>query len=178
LSIEPTAKLVIANGALKNWVEEVASLTRPDRIVWCDGSAAERDALTREAVATGVLIPLNQTKRPGCYLHRSNPNDVARTEDVTFVCTPTRNDAGITNNWMAPDEAYAKLGALLKDSMRGRTMYVIPYVMGPVGSPFAKVGVEISDSIYVALSMGIMTRMGRAALAMLGTNGSFNRGLH
>ena len=178
MSIESTANLQTANRALKNWVDEVAGLTHPDRIVWCDGSAAERDALTREAVAAGVLIPLNHEKRPGCYLHRSNPNDVARTEDVTFVCTPTHDDAGITNNWMAPAEAYGKLGALLKDSMRGRTMYVIPYVMGPVGSPFAKIGVEISDSIYVALSMGIMTRTGRAALEMLGANGSFNRGLH
>jgi phosphoenolpyruvate carboxykinase (GTP) len=178
LSIEPTAKLLTTNRALKNWVDEVAGLTRPERIVWCDGSAAEREVLIREAVAAGVLIPLNRAKRPGCYLHRSNPNDVARTEDVTFVCTLTREDAGITNNWMAPEEAYGKLSALLKDSMRGRTMYVIPYMMGPAGSSFAKVGVEISDSIYVALSMGIMTRMGPAALEMLEANGAFNRGLH
>jgi phosphoenolpyruvate carboxykinase (GTP) len=164
--------------ALAAWVAEVARLTKPDGIVWCDGSVEERKRLTEQAVAAGILIPLNQDKRPGCYLHRSNPNDVARTEDVTFICTPSKDDAGITNNWMAPDEAYQKLGGLLDGSMRGRTMYVVPYVMGPVGSPFAKVGVEITDSIYVALSMGIMTRAGTRALEMLGDSDHFNRGLH
>jgi phosphoenolpyruvate carboxykinase (GTP) len=164
--------------ALTEWVAECARLTRPDRVEWCNGSEAERRRLTEEAVGSGVLIPLNHDKRPNCYLHRSNPNDVARTEDVTFVCTPTREGAGITNNWMAPDAAYAKLRALLAGSMAGRTMYVIPYVMGPLGSPFAKVGVEITDSIYVALSMRIMTRMGAAALEMLGASDDFNRGLH
>jgi phosphoenolpyruvate carboxykinase (GTP) len=171
-------KHLTSNPALNAWIGDVARLTSPEKIVICDGSAAERDRLTTEAVASGVLIPLNPQKRPGCYLHRSNPNDVARTEEVTFVCTPNKDDAGVTNHWMAPDEAYNKLGALLKDSMRGRTMYVIPYVMGPLGSPFAKVGVEITDSIYVALSMRIMTRMGRAALALLGESEHFNRGLH
>jgi phosphoenolpyruvate carboxykinase (GTP) len=164
--------------ALAAWVAEVARLTKPDKIVWCDGSIEERGRFTEQAVAAGILIPLNQDKRRGCYLHRSNPNDVARTEDVTFICTPSKDDAGITNNWMAPDEAYRKLGGLLDGSMRGRTMYVVPYVMGPVGSPFAKVGVEITDSIYVALSMGIMTRMGRQALEMLGESDHFNRGVH
>jgi phosphoenolpyruvate carboxykinase (GTP) len=164
--------------ALAAWVAEVARLTKPDKIVWCDGSTEERDRFTEQAVASGILTPLNQSKRPGCYLHRSNPNDVARTEDVTFICTPSKDDAGITNNWMAPDEAYRKLTGLLDGSMRGRTMYVVPYVMGPVGSPFAKVGVEITDSIYVALSMGIMTRMGRQALEMLGESDHFNRGVH
>ena len=164
--------------ALADWVAESARLTQPDRIVWCDGSEAERQRFVEEAVRAEVLIPLNQNKRPNCYLHRSNPNDVARTEEVTFVCTPTRDGAGVTNNWMAPDEAYAKLRALLAGSMKGRTMYVIPYVMGPLGSPFSKVGVEISDSIYVALSMRIMTRMGKAALEMLGESDDFNRGLH
>jgi phosphoenolpyruvate carboxykinase (GTP) len=164
--------------ALAQWVADAAALTQPDRVIWCDGSPAERERLTHKAVADEVLIPLNPRKRPNCHLHRSNPNDVARTEEVTFICTPNKNDAGVTNNWMAPDEAYAKLGAMLKGSMRGRTMYVIPYVMGPLGSPFAKVGVEITDSIYVALSMGIMTRMGRAAVEMLGDSGNFNRGLH
>ena len=167
-----------ASRALIEWVKECARLTKPERIEWCDGSEAERRRLTAEAVGSGVLLPLNQEKRPNCYLHRSNPKDVARTEDVTFVCTPTREGAGITNNWMAPDAAYTKLRALLAGSMAGRTMYVIPYVMGPLGSPFAKVGVEITDSIYVALSMRIMTRMGAAALAMLGTSDDFNRGLH
>jgi len=147
------------NRALAEWVAEAARRTQPDEIVWCDGSIAERQRLTAQAEAAGILIRLNQQKRPGCYLHRSNPNDVARTEEVTFVCTPTKDEAGITNNWMAPEEAYGKLGALLNGSMRGRTMYVIPYIMGPADSPFAKVGVEITDSIYVALSMGIMTRM-------------------
>jgi len=164
--------------ALAQWVADTARLTRPDQIVWCDGSAEERRRLTGIAENAGVLIRLNQQKRPGCYLHRSNPNDVARTEDVTFVCTPSKDEAGFTNNWMAPDDAYGKLGALLEGSMRGRTMYVIPYVMGPVGSPFAKVGVQITDSIYVALSMGIMTRMGQRALEMLSDSDHFNRGLH
>ncbi|HKV53326.1 MAG TPA: phosphoenolpyruvate carboxykinase (GTP) [Candidatus Binataceae bacterium] len=166
------------NHTLARWVAEAARLTQPDCIVWCDGTATEREALTREAVQHKVLIPLNQQKRPRCYLHRSNPNDVARTEQVTFICTPSEREAGPTNHWMAPDEAYRKLGAMLEGSMRGRKMYVVPYVMGPLGSPFAKIGVEITDSIYVALSMGIMTRMGRAALEMLGDSDEFNRGLH
>ncbi|MGH7984985.1 MAG: phosphoenolpyruvate carboxykinase (GTP) [Candidatus Binataceae bacterium] len=164
--------------ALNDWVAECARLTRPDRIVWCDGSAEQKRMLTEQATATGVLLPLNQSKRPGCYLHRSNPNDVARTEEVTFICAPEKEQVGPTNHWMAPEEAYRKLGAMLEGSMRGRTMYVIPYVMGPLGSRFAKVGVEISDSLYVALSMGIMTRMGAAALDMLGEAGEFCRGLH
>ncbi|MGD0290756.1 MAG: phosphoenolpyruvate carboxykinase (GTP) [Candidatus Binataceae bacterium] len=164
--------------ALAKWVAECARLTQPDRIVWCDGSEAEHRRLTEEAVAAGVLIAVNQKKRPNSYLHRSNPSDVARTEEVTFICSPTREEAGVTNHWMAPAEAYAKLGALLAGSMKGRTMYVIPYVMGPLGSPFAKVGIEITDSIYVALSMRIMTRMGTAALEMLGASDEFNRGLH
>jgi phosphoenolpyruvate carboxykinase (GTP) len=174
----PAADTKTKSRALAEWVAESARLTQPDRIVWCDGSEAERQRLVEEAVKAGVLIPLDQHKRPNCYLHRSNPNDVARTEEVTFVCTPTRDGAGVTNNWMAPDEAYSKLRALLAGSMKGRTMYVIPYVMGPLGSPFSKVGVEISDSIYVALSMRIMTRMGKAALEMLGESDDFNRGLH
>ena len=117
-----------------------------------------------------VLIPLNPAKRPGCYLHRSNPNDVARTEQLTLICTPTKEEAGPTNNWAAPDETYRKLRGWLDGSMRGRTMYVVPYVMGPLGSRFAKVGVEITDSVYVALNMRIMTRMGKAALDMLGAS--------
>ena len=147
-------------------------------VVWCDGSEEEKRVLTREAIATQVLIPLNPAKRPGCYLHRSNPSDVARSEHLTFVCTPAKDDAGPTNNWMAPDEAYAKLGGWLKGSMRRRTMYVVPYVMGPLGSPFAKVGVELTDSLYVVLNMRIMTRMGRAAVELLGESDDFNRGVH
>src|SRR5271155_2462780 len=170
--------MVAKSRALSAWVADIARLTTPDSILWCDGSETEKERLTSDAVASGVLHPLSAEKRPGCYIHRSNPNDVARTEEVTFVCTPRREDAGVTNNWMAPGEAYSKLGGLLEGSMNGRTMYVIPYVMGPLGSPFAKVGVEITDSIYVALNMRIMTRMGRAALELLGESDDFNRGLH
>src|SRR5271163_1086188 len=164
--------------ALRDWVKEVAALTKPDAIVWCDGSEAEKKRLTQQAVDAGILIELNQQKRPGCYLHRSNPNDVARTEQLTFICTPTKHDAGPTNNWMAPDETYERMRKWFDGSMRGRTMYVVPYVMGPLGSPLSKVGVEITDSIYVALSMRIMTRMGAAALEQLGASDDFNKGLH
>jgi phosphoenolpyruvate carboxykinase (GTP) len=166
------------NQLLLDWVEAMVRLCQPDHVVWCDGSAVEKRRLTEEAVKAGILIPLNQKKRPGCYLHRSNPNDVARVEHLTFICTPTKEEAGPTNNWMAPEEGYAKLTKLFDGAMRGRTMYVVPYVMGPLGSPFSKVGVELTDSIYVALSMGIMTRMGKAALEMLGNSNAFNRGLH
>jgi phosphoenolpyruvate carboxykinase (GTP) len=168
----------VSNDALVTWVADVAAMTKPDRVVWADGSEDERKNLTEQAVAEGVLIPLNPQKRPGCYLHRSNPNDVARVEHCTFICTPTREAAGPTNNWMPPDEAYAKLAKLFDGSMKGRTLYVIPYVMGPVGSPYAKIGVEITDSIYVVLNMRIMTRMGRVALEMLGASDDFNRGVH
>ncbi|HEY6417942.1 MAG TPA: phosphoenolpyruvate carboxykinase (GTP) [Candidatus Binataceae bacterium] len=164
--------------ALSTWVADVARLTRPDQIVWCDGSEAEKNRLTALAVKSGLLIPLNQDKRPRCYLHRSNPNDVARTEQLTFICTPTKEEAGPTNNWSPPDETYAKLRGWLDGAMRGRTMYVVPYVMGPLNSPYAKVGVELTDSVYVVLNMGIMTRMGTAALDMLGASDDFNRGLH
>ncbi|MGA8059138.1 MAG: phosphoenolpyruvate carboxykinase (GTP) [Candidatus Binataceae bacterium] len=167
-----------ANRFLSEWVAEVARLTAPERVQWCDGSEEERERLFKEAVATGVLIPLNQRKRPGCYLHRSNPNDVARSEDLTFICTRNKDDAGPTNNWMAPDETYRKMRGWFEGSMRGRTMYVIPYIMGPADSPFAKVGVELTDSIYVTLNMGYMTRMGTVALDMLGASNDFNRGLH
>jgi phosphoenolpyruvate carboxykinase (GTP) len=166
------------NPALAQWVADVARLTRPDHIEWCDGSDQERQRLYKQAVAAGVLLPLNAQKRPGCYLHRSNPNDVARSENLTYICTRNREDAGPTNNWAAPDETYAKLSGWLEGAMRGRTMYVIPYVMGPADSPFAKVGIEITDSIYVALNMGYMTRMGKVALDMLGSSDDFNRGLH
>jgi len=166
------------NKRLLAWVEEMAKLTKPDRIVWCDGSEEERRQLTEQAVADKILIPLNQQKRPGCFLHRSSPNDVARVEHLTFICTPTKEEAGPTNNWMAPKEAYDKLGALFDGSMKGRTMYVVPYLMGPVGSPFSKVGIELTDSAYVVLNMRIMTRMGKAALDHLGGSDDFNRGLH
>ena len=147
------------NTSVLEWVAEVAQRCQPDAIEWCDGSEVERRRLTERAVEQGVLIPLNQKKRPGCYLHRSDPNDVARVEHLTFICTPTKEEAGPTNHWMAPADAYAKLAKLLEGSMRGRTMYVIPYVMGPLGSPFSKVGIELTDSVYVALSMRVMIRM-------------------
>jgi len=171
-------KPLTKNKHLMHWVEEMARMTKPDHIVWCDGSEEERHRLTEEAVSKGILMPLNAQQLPGCYLHRSNPNDVARVEQLTFICTPTKADAGPTNNWMAPDEAYKKLGQLFDGSMKGRTMYVVPYVMGPVGSHHSKIGVELTDSIYVVLNMRIMTRMGRAALNMLGESNDFNRGVH
>src|SRR3984885_5521014 len=175
---DATGKPLTKNASLLEWVEEMARLTKPDRVVWCDGSDEERHRLTEETVAKGILIPLNQQKLPGCYLHRSNPNDVARVEQLTFICTPTKEEAGPTNNWMAPDEAYKKLSALFDGSMKGRTMYVIPYVMGPLGATPSKGGGEVTDSPCVVLIMRIMTRMGRPALQMLGASDEFNRGLH
>jgi phosphoenolpyruvate carboxykinase (GTP) len=167
------------NPHLLKWVDEVAALTKPDRIYWCDGSDEEHQRLLKDAVASGTLMPLNPEKHPNCYLHRSNPNDVARVEHLTFICTPTKDQAGPTNNWMAPDEAYGKLRKLYEGCMKGKTLYVIPYVMGPVNSPMAKVGVEITDSIYVVLNMRTMTRMGKRAIDRLGpTSNDFNRGLH
>ena len=166
------------HAALLQWVEETAQLTKPDSIVWCDGSEAERQKFTADAVAAKVLIPLDQKKWPGCYYHHSNPNDVARVENLTLICTPTKEEAGPTNNWMAPAEAYAKLTAIFDGSMKGRTMYVVPYIMGPATSPFSKVGVELTDSVYVALNMGVMTRMGKVALDRVGKDGEFNKGLH
>ncbi|HEX9494527.1 MAG TPA: phosphoenolpyruvate carboxykinase (GTP), partial [Candidatus Limnocylindria bacterium] len=167
-----------SNSRLVAWVDEMAKMCQPDRIHWCDGSEAEAKALRDEAVAADVLIPLNREKRPDSFYHRSNPNDVARTEELTFICTPTKAEAGPTNNWMEPAEAYRKLAAIFDGSMKGRTMYVVPYLMGLPGSPFTKVGIELTDSVYVALSMGIMTRMGKVALDRLGDSDEFNRGLH
>lgn len=166
------------NAHVEKWVNEVAEMTQPDNIEWCDGSEEERERLTQLAVDQGVLTPLNQEKRPGCYIHRSDPRDVARVEHLTFICSREEKDAGPTNNWMAPKEAYDKLGKLFRGSMKGRTMYVVPYAMGPIGSPMTKIGVEITDSVYVVLNMGIMTRMGSQALEMLGDSDDFNRGLH
>ena len=172
-----------ANGALKHagirrWVDEIAAMTRPDRILFCDGSEAERDELTKECVASGELIELNQQKMPGCYLHRSASHDVARTEHLTFVCTEAKDDAGPNNNWMPPADAVAKLTPLFTGVMKGRTMYVVPFLMGPPGSRFSKVGVEITDSKYVVLSMRIMTRVGQVALDHLGSSNDFTRCLH
>jgi len=167
-----------SNSHLLQWVDEMAKMTKPERIHWCDGSEAEKKRLIEEAVAQGVLIPLNDTKRPGCYYHRSNASDVARVEHLTFICTPTKEEAGPTNNWMAPAEAYAKLRGIYEGAMKGRTMYVVPYVMGPHDSPFSKVGIELTDSVYVALNMRIMARMGKVALDRLGAGNEFNRGMH
>jgi len=166
------------NPAVVMWVKEMAELCQPDRVYWCDGSLAEKEFLTEEAVKQGVLVKLNQEKLPGCYYHRSNPNDVARVEQCTYICTDTQDEAGPTNNWAPPKEMKEKLVSLARDSMRGRTMYVVPYLMGPPGSSLSKVGVELSDSIYVALNMRIMTRMGQVAYDHLGAREDFNRGLH
>jgi phosphoenolpyruvate carboxykinase (GTP) len=166
------------NTRLLSFVEETATLTRPDRIWWCDGSAAEKETLTRAALAQGVLIELDQKKWPGCSYHRSDPNDVARVEHCTFICTPDMEEVGPTNNWMDPKQMHATLTTLLDGCMRGRTLYVVPYLMGPEGSDLSKVGIEITDSIYVVLSMGIMTRMGDIALRHLGDSDEFNRGIH
>ncbi|MES2643389.1 MAG: phosphoenolpyruvate carboxykinase (GTP) [Myxococcota bacterium] len=166
-------------GSVRSWVEEVRALCQPDAVYWCDGSEEERARLTAEAVRDGVLIPLNPEKLPNSYLHRSDPSDVARTEHLTFICSNDKDDAGPNNNWMAPAEARAKLTPLYAGAMKGRTLYVVPFVMGPVGSPFSKVGVELTDSVYVVLNMRIMTRMGTPAWAQLDmTGGEFTRCLH
>ena len=160
------------------WVDEVARLTAPERVVFCDGSEAERQRLTAECLASGELIALDQQQLPGCVLHRSAPHDVARTEHLTFISTVSRDEAGPTNNWMAPAEARAKLTPLFDRAMAGRTMFVVPFLMGPAGSRFSKVGVEITDSRYVVLNMRIMTRVGQVALDALGGTGDFTRCLH
>src|SRR5262245_31404007 len=173
-----TEKAALKHAGIRKWVDEVAELTRPDRILFCDGSEAERDQLIKESLATGELIELNQQKLPGCYLHRSAPHDVARTEHLTFVCTSEKDDAGPNNNWMAPADAKSKLTDLFRGAMKGRTMYVVPFLMGPPGSRFSKVGVEITDSKYVVLNMRIMTRVGKPALDQLGSSDDFTRCLH
>lgn len=181
LEAKPTAAApanVIPNQLVKRWVEECVELCRPDRVVVLDGSEAEKKNLTQQAIKEGVLIELNQKKWPGCYYHRSNSNDVARTEHLTFICTPGQDMAGPTNNYMNDKEAYKKLRGLFDGCMKGRTMYVIPFVMGPIGSPLAKVGVELTDSLYVVLNMGIMTRMGNVAWKQLGDSDEFTRCLH
>jgi phosphoenolpyruvate carboxykinase (GTP) len=166
------------NQSAQRWVNEVARMCRPDEVVWCDGSEAEHERLLETAVRVGDLIPLDQRALPGCYLHRSAPTDVARTEHLTFICSREQADAGPTNNWMAPGEAYDRLSRIFAGSMLGRTMYVIPFLMGPPASPFSKVGIQVTDSVYVVLNMRIMTRMGQAALEHLGESDDFTRGLH
>jgi phosphoenolpyruvate carboxykinase (GTP) len=163
---------------LENWVEESARLTQAAKIHWCDGSEAENARLTEEMLRDGSLIALNERAYPRCYLHRSNPNDVARTENVTFICTRAKDDAGPTNNWMSPEEAKAKVRPLFAEAMKGRTMYIIPYILGPANSPYSRIGVEITDSPYVVASMRIMSRMGKVALDRLGSSADFVPGLH
>ncbi|RFP62581.1 phosphoenolpyruvate carboxykinase (GTP) [Luteimonas weifangensis] len=164
--------------ALTDWVAEVAALTRPDAIHWCDGSDAENAALVARMEADGTLVRLNEQTHPHSWLHRSHPDDVARVEHLTLVCTPQREDAGPNNHWLAPAEAHAKIDALFDGCMRGRTMYVIPYCMGPIDSPLSRCGVEITDSPYVVANMRIMTRMGAPALARIEREGRFVKGLH
>ena len=164
--------------ALQEWVDSVASQTQPDQVHWCDGSDAENARLIDEMCESGLLSPLNPEKYPDCYLHLSDPSDVARVEHLTFVCTSEAEDAGPNNNWMAPADAHAKIDALFEGAMQGRTMYVIPYCMGPIDSPYARLGVEITDSPYVVVNMRLMTRMGQEALQRIEKGGSFVKGLH
>ena len=164
--------------ALNQWVMDVARLTRPDQIQWCDGSDSENDALIAQMQADGTLLPLNPDTHPRSWLHRSHPDDVARVEHLTFVCTPERDDAGPNNYWMSPADGHAQMDALFDGCMAGRTMYVIPYCMGPIDSPLSRCGVEITDSPYVVANMRIMTRMGAAALARIEREASFVKGLH
>ena len=166
------------NKSVLSWINEKVELVKPDKIVWIDGSQEQIEALRAEACATGEMIKLNQELLPDCYLHRTAVNDVARVEGRTFICAPSKEEAGPTNNWMDPAEAYEMLYAIAKDSYKGRTMYVIPYSMGPVGSKFSKIGIELTDSIYVVLNMVIMTRVGKDVLEALGDSEDWVRGLH
>jgi phosphoenolpyruvate carboxykinase (GTP) len=171
-------KSVTSNQKLAAWVEEIAQLTRPEKVHWCDGSEAENRELISLMLDSGDLLELNQETHPGCYLHRSDPTDVARVEHLTFVCTSKRETAGRNNHWLDPSEAREKMHALFDGCMEGRTMYVIPYCMGPIDSPLSRCGVEITDSPYVVVNMRMMTRMGAAALARIEREGGFVKGLH
>ncbi len=166
------------NQSVLQWIEEKKALVKPDSVVWIDGSEEQLEDLRAQACATGEMVKLNEEKLPGCYLHRTAVNDVARVEHRTFICAPTKEEAGPTNTWMEPSEAYEMLYDIARDSYKGRTMYVIPYSMGPVGSPFAKYGIELTDSIYVVLNMAIMTRVGESVLEALGDDSDWVRGLH
>jgi phosphoenolpyruvate carboxykinase (GTP) len=170
--------MTTTNHTLRKWVEDSATLTRPEQVQWCDGSDAEYSALIRLMLQRGDLVALNNKTYPNCYLHRSDPSDVARVEHLTYVCTPEKAEAGPNNNWMVPADAHRKMDSLFEGCMRGRTMYVIPYCMGPVDSPYARCGIEVTDSPYVVASMKLMTRMGRAALQRIERDGQFVRGLH
>lgn len=166
------------NKKVLQFVDEAVALAKPDKVVWIDGSEAQLEALRKEAIASGEMIKLNDEKLPGCLYHRTKPNDVARVEGRTFICSRRKEEAGPTNNWMDPEEMYKKLKAIAKDSMIGRTMYVIPFSMGAVNSPFAKIGIETTDSIYVVLNMAIMTRIGQKVLDRLGDSEDVVRGFH
>ncbi|MGB2705661.1 MAG: phosphoenolpyruvate carboxykinase (GTP) [Candidatus Omnitrophota bacterium] len=171
-------KIELKHAKLRKWINEMAAMCGPEKIVLIDGGERQKKKLKKEAFSTGEIIELNQEKLPGCVYHRTAPNDVARTENLTFICTRRKEDSGPTNNWMLPKTAYNKAAAIFKGSMKGRTMYVIPFSMGPVGSPFSKVGVELTDSIYVVLNMLIMTRVGKKVLDYLGQNKEFTKCLH
>jgi len=168
----------IKNKAAVAWIDEMIQLCQPDNVVYINGSEEENAKLQKKACEMGVVEELNQELLPGCYLHRTAQNDVARTEHLTFICTKDKDTVGPNNNWMSPEDAYAETGANFKGSYKGRTMYVIPFIMGPAGSPFAKVGIELTDSIYVVLNMKIMTKMGQVAVDQLGENGEFTKCLH
>jgi phosphoenolpyruvate carboxykinase (GTP) len=162
----------------ERWVDQAAALTGPSRVVWCDGSKAEYDRVIEDMLADGTLLPFNQRSYPNCYLHRSHPSDVARTEQLTYICTRGKDDAGPTNNWMAPDEAKTRAGGYFKNAMKGKTMYVIPYLMGPVGSDMSRVGIMVTESRYVVASMHLMTRVGSVATQAMRHDGDFIAGLH
>jgi phosphoenolpyruvate carboxykinase (GTP) len=170
--------MTTTNNALAKWVDEVAALTKPDNIVWCDGSESEFDSLVDHMLETGALTKLNEETYPNCYLHRSNPSDVARVEHLTFICSKSQEDAGPNNNWMDPAEAHAKIDALFDGCMKGRTMFVIPYCMGPIDSPLSRNGVEITDSEYVVANMKLMARIGTPALKRIEKDDTFVKGLH
>ncbi len=167
-----------SNQNVLTWIDDIVKMTKPANVMWIDGSEEQLNILRQEACSTGEIKALNQEKYPGCYYHRSRKDDVARMEDKTFICSRDKNNAGATNNWKSPEEAYSMGREIYNGCMEGRTMYIIPYSMGPVGSEFSKIGFEVTDSIYVVLSMNIMTRIGQKVLDVLGDSNDFVRGLH